>query len=53
MGVDSAFEKDMFASATGSNVHCSVFIKFLNCEVQPFILTDFFWLLDLLLKEVY
>ena len=53
MGVESAFEKDLFASVTGSNVLCGVFIKFLNCEVQPFILTDFFWLLDQLLKEVY
>lgn len=42
MGVKSAFEKDMFASATGSNVLCSVFIKFPNCEVQPFILTGCF-----------
>lgn len=53
MGVKSAFEKDMFASAIGINVLCSVSIKFLNCEVQPFILTGFFWLLDQLLREVY
>ena len=42
MGVKSAFEKDMFASAAGISVLCSVFIKLLDCEVQPFILTDFF-----------